>query len=121
MWSYSQKVARFSHNGVELQSECYSGAAECKNDPASQFIHNKGSIPQGQYHIEKPRDTHEHGPFVIPLTPHTENIMHGRGGFLIHGDSITQPGTASQGCIITGRTVRMAIWESNDHELTVTE
>lgn len=41
--------------------------------------------------------------------PDPANDMCGRGGFLIHGDSTADPGTASQGCIILNRSQREQI------------
>jgi hypothetical protein len=42
-----------------------------------------------------------------------------RTGFLIHGDSIEHPGTASHGCIIMPRAIREAIAQNDDHDLNV--
>src|SRR5207245_11043197 len=97
----------------------YSGAGASKNCPADQAKHNLGPIPRGFYEIQPPRDTIEHGPFVLALLANQENRMNGRGGFLIHGDSLQNPGTASQGCIILGRAIRQRIWESGDRDLKV--
>ena len=60
-----------------------------------------------------------HGPYVLPLTPDPENLMYGRDGFLIHGDSITNPGSASEGCIILPRSARTMIAASGDNRLEV--
>jgi hypothetical protein len=43
------------------------------------------------------------------LTPDPANDMCGRGGFLIHGDSISHPGDASDWCISVTRSERGAI------------
>lgn len=59
------------------------------------------------------------GPFAIPLIPDPSNEMYGRGDFYCHGDSIENPGCASEGCVILPRTVRETIWNSTDHELQV--
>jgi len=64
-------------------------------------------------------DTVTHGPYVLPLTPSLNNQMFGRSGFLIHGDSVVNPGTASEGCIILPRAVRQQIWGAGDHVLQV--
>jgi hypothetical protein len=53
------------------------------------------------------------------LEPNQQNEMYGRAGFLIHGDSLEHPGTASLGCIVLGRLYREAIWASGDHQLQV--
>lgn len=106
-------------DGVALGTG-YSGQPECRNDPSKCGVHNHGPIPPGRYSIGAPIEhTESHGPFVLPLTPHPDNEMHGRSGFLIHGDSVAHPGTASQGCIIMGRAVREAVRASGDDELEV--
>jgi hypothetical protein len=97
----------------------YSGSPEHKNDPEAQSLHNQGPIPAGRYHIGPPQDTVTHGPFVLPLTPDPANEMFGRYGFLIHGDSVVHPGTASQGCIIQSRDTRVKLWTSGDRDLIV--
>lgn len=97
----------------------YSGAGTGKNNPDMQAEHNIGPIPRGEYKIGAPCDTKTHGPFVLSLTPDAQNTMCGRSGFLIHGDSIEHPGTASQGCIILARGARESIWESGDRALSV--
>ncbi len=38
---------------------------------------------------------------------------------MIHGDSTTEPGQASQGCIILPLQIRKKIWDSNDRDLRV--
>jgi hypothetical protein len=97
----------------------YSGAGLDKNDPTSEIIKDKGPIPKGMYTMLTPVNSHVHGPFAIPLEPDTSNEMFGRDHFLCHGDSIVDPGSASEGCIIQGHEVRVAMWESNDHRLLV--
>lgn len=98
----------------------YSGQPECKNDPSAVDQHNKGPIPPGLYRIGEPHDTETHGPFVLALTPDPSNEMHGRSGFLIHGDSVSHPGTASHGCIILPRAVRETVHRLGDKDLEVT-
>lgn len=117
-WTYEQSTGRILQDGVRVAIG-YSGAGECKNDPASQDVHNAGPIPRGHYSIGAPCDTMTHGPYVLRLTPDAANDMCGRAGFLIHGDSVVHPGTASEGCIILGRAIREKIWDSGDHDLEV--
>jgi len=119
-WFYSQKSGLLKHGPNHYESCGYSGAGVCKNGPEFQDLHNLGPIPRGKYTIGEPYDTEKHGPFVLPLTPHPENEMFGRFGFLIHGDSVHSPGTASEGCIILPRVARNRIAESDDHDLEVT-
>lgn len=118
-WKYDQESGDLYLND-KFVSSGYSGAGDGKNNPAMQDVHNVGPIPRGEYEIGSPSDTKTHGPYVLHLTPAETNDMHGRSGFLIHGDSVVHPGTASEGCIILPRTVRERIWESGDIALTVT-
>ncbi len=117
-WRYVQSTGQMLHDG-QSQAFGYSGHGEGKNDPACQAIHNVGPIPRGLYEIGEPSDTKTHGPYVLHLTPDEGNDMCGRSGFLIHGDSVINPGTASEGCIILPRAVRERIWNSCDTELEV--
>lgn len=55
----------------------------------------------------------------MPLTPEAGTHTCGRNAFFIHGDSRRQPGTASEGCVVTDNHTRHAIWASGDHELKV--
>jgi hypothetical protein len=120
MWTYVQKTGWFGRDGI-LSAFGYAGAEVGRNNPEMQQVHNVGPIPVGLYRIVGPPfDTVDHGPKVLRLEPDSENSMHGRAGFLIHGDSVSNPGTASEGCIILPRAVRMKIWESGDRELRVT-
>lgn len=118
MWTYAITNGELSHDGAHVGTG-YSGQPEFKNDPSKCAMHNKGPIPPGQYDIGAHVDTVTHGPFVLPLTPHPENEMYGRSGFLIHGDSVVHPGTASEGCIVMARAVREEVSESGDTLLQV--
>lgn len=118
MWKWVQLTGELMYDG-QVEAQGYSGAGDGKNNPAMQRMANVGPIPQGLYYIGAPRDTDDHGPYVLPLIPFPENEMFGRAGFLIHGDSIKAPGTASEGCIILGRLYREAIYKSNDRVLKV--
>jgi hypothetical protein len=110
----------YTGDGVKL-AQGYSGSPDAKNDPAKQTIHQHGPIPMGIYTISAPEFTETHGPYVLPLTPDPANEMFGRAGFLIHGDSIKDPGTASEGCIILPRFARERIWESGERGLVVVD
>lgn len=117
MWTWHQRTGTATRNSATLRG--YSGASQAKNDPSRQSEHNVGPIPCGHYLIGSPIDTTTHGPFVLPLTPNPQNEMFGRGGFLIHADSIVHPGAASEGCICLGPADRRAIHESGDCDLVV--
>lgn len=119
MWVYRQTDGALSDKTGQTIAHGYSGHAEGKNNPAMQSHQGLGPIPIGTYNIFPPTDTASHGPYVMRLEPHAENEMFGRSGFLIHGDSVKAPGTASLGCIILPRVNRVQIWESGDHLLGV--
>jgi Protein of unknown function (DUF2778) len=123
MWTYKQSNGELSRDGV-VEGDGYSGFEAGRNNPAMQEQPNVGPIPQGRYSIGSPECVDSpgpHGPFVLRLTPDPANQMFGRAGFLIHGDSIVQPGLASHGCIIMGRIIREKIAASGDTALTVVE
>lgn len=117
-WRYEQESGQLSQNGADVAIG-YSGAGNGKNNPAMQDAQKIGPIPKGVYTIGEPHDTPTHGPYVLRLTPDPSNEMCGRSGFLIHGDSVKAPGTASEGCIIMPRWVREQVWESGDLDLEV--
>ena len=118
MWTYSQSTGTMSHNGQTIAIG-YSGHEQGKNNPDLQRVPNVGPIPQGRYFIGPPHDSPKVGPFAFPLEPATETNTFGRSAFMIHGDSIVHPGTASEGCIILLRDARNQIAASGDNELTV--
>jgi len=118
MWVYEQLTGHVSQDGVS-KGTGYSGFEAGKNNPVMQDDKDVGPIPCGLYTVEPPRNTVEHGPFVLPLTPDPHNTMYNRDGFLCHGDSLRSPGQASRGCIILNRALRDQIWVSGDHQLRV--
>lgn len=119
MWTYVQINGRVYDPDGRVIGFGYSGRSGGKNNPHMQSVHDVGPIPTGIYTIGSPHDTVTHGPFVLPLTPDPSNQMFDRSGFLIHGDSIIAPGTASTGCIILPRLVRNEISESLDKKLKI--
>lgn len=117
-WIYNQSNGTLSHNG-ELIGAGYSGFETGENNPWMENVHDTGPIPQGTWAIGNAIDTTTHGPVVMPLTPAADTETFGRGGFLIHGDSIEHPGLASHGCIILPRAIREEINTSDDKVLEV--
>jgi len=69
--------------------------------------------------VGPPVNTAAHGPYVLTLTPARSTNTFGRSGFLMHGDAVNAPGTASKGCIIMPRTAREQVWNSGDTDLEV--
>jgi hypothetical protein len=115
-WEYSQSTGRLAHNGHSVASG-YSGTGAGRNNANADNYANIGPIPRGEYDVGAMHNTATHGPHVMALIPHQGNDMHGRSGFLIHGDNSRHD--ASTGCIILGPTIRNRINSSGDRRLTV--
>lgn len=120
MWTYQDSTGTLSRNGT-IVGRGYSGYDFGKNNIHAENIQNIGPVPEGRYSIGGPEDLAggPHGPYVLRLLPKLGNKMYGRSGFLIHGDSILKPGTASRGCIILNYVIRQLIARSGDVDLTV--
>ena len=109
----------------------YAGFETGKNNPAMQDVRGIGPLPRGLYTITGPEcigtdfpcpdckgaTSHKHGPYVLRLHPDPSNEMHGRSGFLIHGDN--GKGTASEGCICIARSPRQQIVSEGYAEVEV--
>lgn len=119
-WTYEIPTGRMLDASGGLACVGYSGAPDAKNDPAFCPVRDVGPIPAGSWIVGSPRDSAEHGPYCLPLTPAFGTETYGRDGFLIHGESLSHPGAASKGCVIVPHAVRQRIWESGDHDLVVT-
>jgi Protein of unknown function (DUF2778) len=119
MYTYSQSTGQFLDDG-QLMTCGYSGCGEGENNPAMQDVKNVGPIPVGQYKMVALIFHDDRlGPRVIRLEPYPGNKMFDRDGFYIHGDSIENPGNASDGCIVLGRAIRNHIFMGRCRELTV--
>lgn len=125
MWTYRQKTGELVDATGRVAGVGYSGHGLGRNNPDDQGMHSVGPIPRGDWLIAEdppPRPKiGAHGPYVMHLVPKSGTDTLGRGGFLIHGDSISLPGTASLGCIVMARPVRELIWESGDRDLRVVD
>lgn len=118
MFIYSQSTGYWWDDKGELLGQGYSGHSIGKNSPRHQSTQSVGPIPRGLWVIGDPYDSKNVGPFALPLTPSGHDAF-GRTSFLIHGDSIKEPGTASRGCIILSRKIRELINKQNDRILKV--
>ena len=120
-WIYQQSTGRTRRDPDDGMAYplSYAGCGVGKNVCDMQNVHDVGPLPQGWYTIQEPVDTKTHGPYVLWLTPDKENEMFGRSGFGWHSDSIVHPGMASEGCIISPRSLRTTVWGSGDNRLQV--
>jgi hypothetical protein len=120
---YHIKEHYFILNGSKLggDSWTYSGAKAYKNKPSSFKVAGQGVIPPGTYTItlrdNKGKKTL--GEYSMNLRPSVNNKMYGRSHFLIHGGNGL--GTASEGCIITLKSIRSKIWLSGVRTLEVVQ
>jgi hypothetical protein len=116
-WSQSKGLMT-NHDGVPI-GKGYAGNGLGKDNPEDQGLQGIGPVPQGVWNIGQPHLGVHTGPYTMDLTPQPGTDTLGRSAFRIHGDSITDPGNASHGCIILPRAVREAIWNGGDHVLQV--
>ncbi len=116
---YEQSTGRMYDPNRMLLAIGYAGFGDGKNNPLFETVRDMGPIPVGTYTLMEPADTVEHGPYAIVLIPDAANEMHGRSGFMIHGDNIHVIGSASRGCIILARFAREYMWRDPDHTLNV--
>lgn len=120
MWLYSQSFGYlWDDRGLQI-ARGYSGFDYAKNTAKYEAMANLGPIPRGLWVIGDPYNSTRVGPFSLPLAPSGHSAL-GRTDFVIHGDSIANPGTASRGCIILSREIRQRIFDSQDRILRVIE
>lgn len=117
-WEYSQSTGALKLNNT-IVARGYSGIGIGKNKPENEAVHNIGPIPRGTYSIGKPFHHAHTGAYTMRLIPIKGTNVYGRTGFMIHGDSASHPGEASNGCIIVKLDSRQRIWNSHDHIITV--
>jgi hypothetical protein len=100
----------------EFEGRGYSGYGNARNDSSMEHRKSYGPIPRGKYSIGHCFDHETLGPYVFRLTPVGHDAF-GRTGFCIHGDN--QDHTASHGCIILARAVRLRIRDTGQELLEV--
>jgi hypothetical protein len=120
MWTYQITTGVLSTpEGSPLAPPGYAGNGLGKNNPAAQDQHDVGPLPCGMYTVGPAYDSPKTGPMSMNLTPDAANQMYGRGGFRCHGDSIRDPGNASDGCIVQAQVNRLLLNASTDKRLQV--
>lgn len=112
-------IGRFYKDGGYEFMASYSGAPGYKNNSSYECIKEKGPLPRGLYRIDEPYNSPHTGAYTLSLSPSAGNDMCGRSAFKIHGDSVTHPGMASNGCIVMPLSSRKKIWDSGDRDLRV--
>jgi len=119
MWTFEITTGKWYDPTGAYVSTGYAGAGDGKDNPADEDVSDVGPLPEGTYQMGPWFDDPEKGPIVCHLTPLPGTNDYGRSGFMIHGDSIAHPGTASLGCAIADHPTRLAMSESPDQVLNV--
>ncbi|MGF6812038.1 hypothetical protein OKW30_007230 [Paraburkholderia sp. Clong3] len=119
VWIYKHASGELYHDDKFITDDGYAGKGVHKNKHGSQYVRDLGPIPVGLYEITAPFPHPKTGPFSMRLNPVAGTSLGGRDGFMIHGDSKTDPGNASNGCIVLHLPYRKQIWNSGDRMLRV--
>jgi hypothetical protein len=108
------------YDGAKLISPGYSGKGRGKNNPSLQGMQGVGPIPAGRWKMVNVYNSAKVGKFTITLHSMDDAVLDdthtptGRGAFRIHGDSIREPGSASNGCIILPLAIRKMIYKAGN-------
>lgn len=130
-WTYEICSGKLYEDSGAIIAIGYSGGdkglrPDAVNNPEMVSIPCVGPIPPGRYTLSLIVDgsgnaiDHEgkKAP-VVRLIPDPGNQMHGRDGLLIHGDNPKLDRSASEGCVILSKDIRVQIWTSGDRVLDV--
>lgn len=118
MWTYRQSNGVLSRDGNKI-GVGYSGHAEGLNNHALEADPGVGPIPCGVWKVGPAHDSPHTGPVTMDLDPTPPFDAHGRTLFRMHGDNKAGNESASRGCIIMARAIRLTVANSGDHDLTV--
>jgi hypothetical protein len=118
-WTFKIEEGKILEPLGSILSNGYAGHGVGVNNIFDEAIKDVGPIPEGFYHMGKWYDDPEKGKIVCHLIPFPETQTYGRGGFMIHGDSILHPGQASLGCLIAPYNTRFEMSQSEDQVLQV--
>ena len=123
-WQFESSSGKLFEPTGGLMAVGYAGGncgknPEGVNNPALQDQKCIGPLPKGLYTFLPVLETSNLGPWAIPLQPDLTNEMFGRGDFYIHGDTEEMNHSASEGCIILPRGVRLAMAHSSTQQIEV--
>ena len=85
----------------------YAGKGSCRNNPSCDGKKSLGPLPRGTYNMQVARHDRFAEP-AIRLTQ-TSGLTFDRSGFWVHGDNAKGDQSASSGCIVLGKPVRLAL------------
>lgn len=110
---YSQSKGSLAHvvgeQNPTVLGRGYAGHPPYVNQSECQTVKAGGPLPRGRYRVCPPFDHVRLGPLSFFLEPDPKNEMYGRSGFFIHGDNSYGNRSASHGCIVMARAVRLEI------------
>jgi len=122
MFTFEITTGNFRAPNSSLFGKGYSGNGDGKNNPAWEAIKLHGPLPTGLYTAVKMIEHDPHlGWYAIHLKPDASTrikiISYGRDpdSFYWHGDDIDHPGEASDGCLVSMRSMRLDFWGQEDH------
>lgn len=113
-WTLDGVLLGVGHSGTD-DGDGVLEPGEGLNDPNMIAVKGVGPLPPGIYEIGDPFEHPKCGAYSMRLTPLTPMAMFDRSAFLVHGGGLT----ASRGCIILPRSVRIAIHKSGVRRLVV--
>lgn len=117
MTQYTQDTGLIT--GSNFIGKGYSGFGSGINNPDFESVPDIGPIPKGEYKIVQWYDKYEGKGLVVARLEPVNHDAHGRNGFLIHGDNTEVNHTASHGCIVTSKDVRVNWRKSGDTKVFV--
>ena len=117
-WRYTQATGELHNPQGDLVATGYSGHGEGVNNPAMERVECVGPIPRGEWMVGQAYQHARLGPVTMNLAMMSGDAF-GRTLFRIHGDTGRGDRSASEGCIILPRSVRVAIDASDDGVLVV--
>jgi hypothetical protein len=121
MWIYSQSTGILKDADGHLVGRGYAGNGAGLNEPAFQNVKDVGPLPRGMYTFGPLRiDDPVVGEYAIPLIPDARNEMFDRSDFFCHGDNPSLNHSASDGCMVQTKSVRIAMYSSADRRVMVT-
>ena len=102
---------------------CYAGKGNHKNNPNDQCVKDLGPLPRGWYELGQGYSHKKLGPLTFNLNPQggTNMCTPLRNLMRIHGDSRSNPGNASDGCIVCGKKTREQLQRGGGGTLLVTQ
>lgn len=116
---FNRKAGTLTFSDGHVEHGIWSGHGDAANDPSREREKMIGPLPAGDYKIGPPRQDGHLGPFVMNLDQ-ISGESYGRGDFRNHGDVANDTThSASDGCVISGYSVRVRVNQDADRLLRV--